>query len=58
VPQHGAPIRGRRAVARFIEWVAELRCGVDLMTQDNYAVPDVQWRIGEPPAQRANIRAA
>ncbi|BAP88102.1 beta-lactamase domain-containing protein [Burkholderiales bacterium GJ-E10] len=45
VPQHGAPIRGKAAVARFIEWIAGLRCGIDLMTEENYRIPDPQWRI-------------
>jgi flavorubredoxin len=39
VPQHGAPIKGRAAVRRFIDWVAETDCGVDLMTAADYQVP-------------------
>jgi len=38
VPQHGAPLVGR-AVPEFIEWVAELSCGVDHLTQAHYSVP-------------------
>ena len=38
VPQHGAPLAGP-AVAEFIDWVRELRCGVDLMHAGNYRVP-------------------
>ncbi|GAA6142205.1 MBL fold metallo-hydrolase [Hydrogenophaga sp. 5NK40-0174] len=38
VPQHGAPMQGK-AVGEFIEWVSDLSCGIDHMTQANYAVP-------------------
>ena len=34
VPQHGLPIRGARDVARFIDWVEGLVCGVDLLPED------------------------
>lgn len=30
-PQHGAAYRGRPMVTRFIDWCAELECGVDLL---------------------------
>ena len=39
VPQHGQRFEGKAMVARFIDWVEQLPCGVDLMTQDNYRVP-------------------
>jgi flavorubredoxin len=38
VPQHGAPMAGA-AVAQFIAWAAQLQCGIDLMTQADYALP-------------------
>jgi len=38
VPQHGAPLEGK-AINEFIEWVQDLSCGVDLMTDVNYVVP-------------------
>lgn len=38
VPQHGRAMTGK-AIPEFISWMSELRCGVDLMTQDNYKVP-------------------
>jgi len=38
VPQHGAPLQGK-AINEFIEWVQDLSCGVDLMTDVNYTVP-------------------
>lgn len=38
VPQHGAPLAGP-AIAQFLDWVESLECGVDLMTQRDYALP-------------------
>ena len=38
VPQHGAPLVGP-AVQEFIEWIENLSCGVDLVTQASYTVP-------------------
>lgn len=32
-PQHGAVFKGKEMVKRFIDWCAELRCGVDLITE-------------------------
>ncbi len=37
-PQHGALMRGRALVERFIDWCAGLECGLDLML-DRYKVP-------------------
>ena len=41
VPQHGSPIKGKPAVAQFIDWAEGLSCGNDLMTTSNYRVPDL-----------------
>ena len=38
VPQHGAPLSGA-AVAQFIAWAEQLSCGIDLLSQSDYAVP-------------------
>lgn len=38
VPQHGAPLEGP-AVRQFIEWARTLDCGIDRMTQADYAWP-------------------
>jgi flavorubredoxin len=37
-PQHGAIFKGKQIVGRFIDWCADLQCGVDLMT-DIFRVP-------------------
>ena len=58
VPQHGAAIRGRHNVARFIEWIAGLRCGIDLMGEENYRIPERQWRIGALSSNAAPKPAA
>lgn len=31
VPQHGLPIAGEAHIARFIDWIERLECGVDLL---------------------------
>jgi flavorubredoxin len=36
-PQHGAVFRGTDMVARFIDWVEGVSCGVDLL--ETYPVP-------------------
>ena len=41
VPQHGPPLRSKAMVARFIDWVGSLACGLDLLTQEHYRVPRV-----------------
>lgn len=38
VPQHGRALTGK-AIGEFIQWIGNLQCGIDLMTQDNYRVP-------------------
>lgn len=38
VPQHGSPMAGP-AVREFIDWVEKLSCGIDLMSDRDYAVP-------------------
>ena len=40
VPQHGAMFEGTEMVKKFIDWVANLTCGVELLTKNNiYQVP-------------------
>jgi len=39
VPQHGPYFKGRAATQAFIDWVDNLSCGVDLMTEANYMLP-------------------
>lgn len=39
VPQHGARFEGRDMVNRFVDWIENLPCGVDLMTQSQYRAP-------------------
>jgi flavorubredoxin len=38
VPQHGSPMRGP-AIPAFFDWLEQLPCGVDLMTEKHYRVP-------------------
>jgi flavorubredoxin len=39
VPQHGSRIVGKPNIARFIDWVEALSCGVDLLGPDDYKIP-------------------
>ncbi|MBM3129896.1 MAG: MBL fold metallo-hydrolase [Chloroflexi bacterium] len=40
VPQHGALFEGKAMVAQFIDWIAQLKCGVDLLAEQNwYQIP-------------------
>lgn len=39
VPQHGRPFKGKAMVGKFLGWISELQCGVDLMTQAHYQAP-------------------
>ncbi|MFH1813432.1 MAG: MBL fold metallo-hydrolase [Pseudomonadota bacterium] len=39
VPQHGARFEGPAMVKRFVDWIEDLPCGTDLMTQASYRVP-------------------
>jgi flavorubredoxin len=38
VPQHGAPLMDQ-AVPEFIDWIRNVKCGVDLMGTEHYRVP-------------------
>ncbi len=38
-PQHGAVFKGKEMVEKFINWIENLECGVDLLTQENYTLP-------------------
>lgn len=39
VPQHGRSFKGREIIDEFLNWLDELECGIDLMTQDDYRLP-------------------
>ncbi len=45
VPQHGAVIQGKEMVNKFLTWIENLQCGVDLMTQEHYRIPTEQMVI-------------
>lgn len=40
VPQHGRPFKGKAMVGQFLDWISALQCGVDLMTQAHYRMPE------------------
>lgn len=39
VPQHGAPIKGKKAIEDFFNWIENLACGIDLFDQHAYQLP-------------------
>jgi flavorubredoxin len=39
VPQHGAPIEGKQAIADFFDWLEHLQVGVDLFDERAYQLP-------------------
>ena len=39
VPQHGRPFRGPKVIDELLNWLSELECGIDLVTQENYRLP-------------------
>jgi flavorubredoxin len=38
-PQHGAIFKGKDTVNRFLSWVEDLECGVDLLSEKDYTLP-------------------
>lgn len=39
VPQHGRPFRGREMIDRFLNWIENLPCGTDLLSEADFRVP-------------------
>ena len=39
VPQHGRSFKGKEVIDELLDWLADLQCGIDLMTQDDYRLP-------------------
>ena len=46
VPQHGAPILGRQAIADFYDRLDGVNCGIDLVGESMYQYPAVQIATG------------
>lgn len=57
VPQHGAPIVGRQAIADFYDWVESLMCGVDLFDDRSYQLPTARIDA-QSHRVKANLRVA
>lgn len=53
VPQHGAPIAGKRAIAQFFDWLEGLACGIDLLGEHAYQLPAARL-----DARSGQVRAA
>lgn len=39
VPQHGRPFVGPDMINAFLDWISQLECGMDLLTQADYRIP-------------------
>lgn len=39
VPQHGSAFVGKEMIEQFLNWIEELYCGVDLLTEESYQLP-------------------
>ncbi len=39
VPQHGRSFKGKEMVNKLLDWIEDLECGIDLITQDTYRIP-------------------
>ena len=39
VPQHGRPFVGPQMINAFLDWIAQLQCGMDLVGPEDYALP-------------------
>ncbi len=39
IPQHGRPFKGKTVIKAFLQWISDLRCGIDRMTQNDYRIP-------------------
>ena len=48
VPQHGPSFKGRKMVERFLDWISQLPCGVDLMQSRHYQPPALNGLTLEP----------
>ncbi len=38
-PQHGPMFKGKENINLFLDWISQLECGIDLMTEQNYQLP-------------------
>ncbi|ARU59608.1 metallo-beta-lactamase superfamily protein [Oleiphilus messinensis] len=39
VPQHGKYFKGKTMIKAFLDWVSQLKCGIDLMSAANFRIP-------------------
>ena len=46
VPQHGAPIKGSKAINEFFDWIENLQCGIDLFDERAYQLPTERINTG------------
>jgi flavorubredoxin len=40
VPQHGRYFKGKAVINEFLDWISNLQCGTDLLTDEDFKVPE------------------
>jgi len=40
VPQHGRYFKGRIIINEFLDWISNLQCGIDLLTESDFQIPE------------------
>lgn len=38
VPQHGSPFVGTAMINQFLDWISDLECGIDLLSEDSFSL--------------------
>lgn len=49
VPQHGRPFIGKAMIERFLNWFEQLECGIDLVNQNFYRIPQATAKVPTRP---------
>lgn len=44
VPQHGSPFVGKAMVHQFLDWISDLQCGIDLLSQSSFDAQKAGYR--------------
>ena len=52
VPQHGRPFVGKAMIKPFLDWLEVLPCGIDLLTNQHYTVPDKSVLMFAPAVRK------
>lgn len=42
-PQHGAVIKGKENIGKFLDWLSDLECGIDIIEKNGYHLPTTHF---------------